>query len=70
MLMNQRDKVTSVRSSMERQDVTTSRVKEKCHFDPSIGSSLGGCDQSEGPPIVITHDRYNSLDGRLQLISI
>ena len=27
--------------------------EEVHHFDPSVGSSSGGLDQSEGPPIVI-----------------
>ena len=34
-------------------------------FDSSIGSSSGGRDQLEGPPIVINRDRYNSSDGWL-----
>ena len=44
--------------------------EEMCHFDPSIGSSSCGLDQSEGPPIVINLDRYNTVDGRLRLKSI
>ena len=44
--------------------------EETRHFDPSVGSSSGGLDQSEGPRIAINHDRYNLVDGRLRLKSI
>ena len=47
-----------------------STFDEKRHFVSSVGSSSDDCDKSEGPPIVINHDRYNFLDGlpRLHLI--
>ena len=69
-LVNCHDLVAYVRSSMEHPDASTSRVEEMCRFDSSVGSSSGGGDQSEGPPIVINRDRYNSSDGpsRLKLI--
>ena len=38
--------------------------EEMCRFDSSVGSSSGGRDQSEGSPITINRDSYNS-DGRL-----
>ena len=44
--------------------------EEVRRFIASAGSSSDGRDQSEGPPIAINRDRYNSLDGRLRLISI
>ena len=44
--------------------------EEMRRFDPSVGSSLGGLDQSEGPLITLNLDRYNSVDGRLRLKSI
>ena len=39
-------------------------------FIAFVGFSLGGRDQSEGPPIASNLDRYNSVDGRLRLKSI
>ena len=39
--------------------------EEMRHFDPSVGSSSSGHDQSEGSPIASNLDRYNSVDGRL-----
>ena len=44
--------------------------EEMCRFDPSVGSSSGGLDQLEGPPIAINCDRYNSSDGPSRLILI
>ena len=44
--------------------------EEVCHFDPSVGSSSSDLDQSEGPPIVINLNHYNSVDGWLRLRSI
>ena len=42
------------------------RACEEMHrFDPSIGSSSIGLDQSKGPPIAINLDHYNSVDGLL-----
>ena len=42
--------------------------EEMCCFDLSVRSSSSGRDQSEGPPIVINCDRYNSFDGTSRLI--
>ena len=44
--------------------------EEMRRFDLFVGSSSGGCDQLEGPPIAINRDRYNSSYGppRLNLI--
>ena len=44
--------------------------EEMRHFDLSVRSSSGGHDQSEGPPIMINHDCYNSSDGPPRLILI
>ena len=55
---------------MERMDASTLHEEEMHRFDLSVGSSSGGHDQSEGPSIAINRDFYNSLDGRLRVISI
>ena len=51
---------------MEHWDVATSCVEEKRRFIARFDDR----DKSEGPPIAINSDSYNSLDGRLRLISI
>ena len=44
--------------------------EEKRRFNPSVGSSSSGLDNSMSLPIVINLDRYNSVDGRSRLRSI
>ena len=47
-----------------------SREEEVRRFDPSVGSSSNDRDLSEGPSVASNLNRYNSGDGRSQLLHL